>query len=288
MPRHLAAKAIALVVIAIVAFVAIGYRNATATPVVRRLTVHFADYPAGAAATRILLLSDIHAHGPDMPPSRVAAIVDQANALQPDIVVLAGDFIGDNWIGAAYPVETAIAPLGRLRAKLGVYAVLGNNDYNARPSEVIERLEAAGVHVLSDSAASVGPLAIGGIDGQLHVRSGWSAVRKKTYRALAATPGVPIFVAHRPDEFKAARPWVKLVLAGHTHCGQIVLPFIGPLVTGSDYGRKYLCGVVRNGSQLMVVTAGLGTSHVPLRIGAPPDIWVITVTGSPASSSAHL
>src|SRR6185503_5687137 len=98
-----------------------------------------------------------------------------------------------NWIGAAYPIDEPTAPLSALRAKLGVYAALGNNDYNARPGEVIERLEAAGVHVLSDNAASVGPLAIGGIDGQLHVRSGWSAVRKKTYRALAATPGVPIF-----------------------------------------------------------------------------------------------
>lgn len=274
--------------IAIGLVVVVGYKNAIADPVVRRLIVRMDAYPVGAAPVRIVLFSDVHVHGPDMPPSRVRRIVDQINALHPEVIIGAGDYSGDNWIGSDYPIDEAIAPLSGLRARLGVYAVLGNNDYNAQPAEVTKRLEAAGVHVLSDSAASVGPLAIGGIDGQLHVRRGWREVRQKTYDALAETRGVPIFVAHRPDEFKAARPWVKLVLAGHTHCGQIVLPFIGPLVTGSDYGRKYLCGVIRNGSQLMVVTAGIGTSHIPLRIGAPPDIWLITITGAGSSSSSHL
>lgn len=115
-----------ILLIAAIVFVALGYRHATAAPIVRRLTVHVPDYPAGAAATRIVLFSDIHAHGPDMPPARIATIVEQVNALRPDIVVLAGDFVGDNWIGAQYPVAAAIAPLARLRARLGVYAVLGN------------------------------------------------------------------------------------------------------------------------------------------------------------------
>jgi len=278
LPRHLAAKAIALVVIAIVAFVAIGYRNATATPVVRRLTVHFAGYPAGAAATRILLLSDIHAHGPDMPPSRVAAIVDQANALQPDIVVLAGDFIGDNWIGAAYPVETAIAPLGRLRAKLGVYAVLGNNDYDAGAAAVVAALDRARVDILIDRAQAVGPIALGGIDGRiLNSARQWQRRRSQVFDAVGRTPGVPVVVVHRPDDFKWAPESIPLMLAGHTHCGQIVLPLIGPLETGSDFGRKYLCGIIRKGGHTLIVTAGVGTSHLPLRIGAPPDMWLISI-----------
>jgi hypothetical protein len=77
------------------------------------------------------------------------------------------------------------------------------------------------------------------------------------------------------------------VLAGHTHCGQIVLPLIGPLETGSDYGRKYVCGVFRSGLKTLIVTAGLGTSHIPIRIGAPPDIWLISVesTGTRSAQS---
>ena len=264
--------------IAVLAFVAFGYRNATATPVVRHMAVHVASYPADAAATRIVLLSDIHAHGPDMPPSRVAAIADQVNALQPDIVLLAGDFIGDNWIGADYPIAAAIAPLARLRAKLGVYAVLGNNDYDAGAAEVVAALERAGVNVLIDRAEPVGPIALGGIDGRI-LNSGrkWQRRRKRVFQAVGRIAGIPIVVVHRPDDFRWAPESIPLVLAGHTHCGQIVLPLIGPLETGSDFGRKYLCGIIRKGPSTLIVTAGVGTSHLPLRIGAPPDMWLISI-----------
>jgi predicted MPP superfamily phosphohydrolase len=122
----------ALLILAAVAVLAAGYRNATADPVVRRLTVRMPDYPANAPPVRILLFSDVHVHGPDMPPARVARIVDRINALHPDIVVIAGDFVGNSLVGRDYPVAEAIAPLGRLKATYGMYAVLGNNDCNSR------------------------------------------------------------------------------------------------------------------------------------------------------------
>src|SRR4051794_37322123 len=95
--------------LALLAFgtVAYGYREATAEPVVRRLEVALPDWPAGAPPVRALLLSDLHVSGPDMPPERVARIVAEANELRPDIVLLAGDFIGDKRIATRdypYPV----------------------------------------------------------------------------------------------------------------------------------------------------------------------------------------
>lgn len=122
----------ALLVLAPLALLALGYTNATADPVVRRLTLRVPGYPDTAPPVRILLFSDVHVHGPDMPPDRVARIVDQMNALHPDVVVAAGDFIGNSLIGRHYPIAEAIAPLARLDARYGVYAVLGNNDYNSR------------------------------------------------------------------------------------------------------------------------------------------------------------
>ena len=277
-------RSVALIVALCIAVViiAVGYRNATADPIVRRLIVRMDEFPAGEAPIRIVLFSDVHVHGPDMPPSRVARIVDQINALRPDVIIAAGDYSGDNWIGSDYPVDQAIAPLSRLRARLGVYAVLGNNDNRAGSAIATRSLEQAGIHVLSDSAAAVGPISLAGTDGQLHARGGWKAMREQIYSALAATPGIPILVTHRPDEFKFTPPWIKLVLAGHTHCGQIVLPIAGAIATGSDFGQKYLCGIVRNGSQMLIVTGGVGTSYVPLRFGAPPDIWI----GSKTSPTA--
>ena len=256
-----------------------GYTNALAPPLVRRLILTAPNYPAGQPPLRLVLISDIHVHGPDMPPSRVERIVAQINALQPDIVVAGGDFAGNNWIGRRYAASEAIAPLGHLRPRLGAVAVLGNNDYADGGGKVRRALRNAGFQVLEDSAATVGPIAFGGLDGRVHHGRAWNQFRKITYRAFGRTAGLQVLVAHRPDEFVLAPPSIGLVLAGHTHCGQIVLPIVGALATGSDYGSKYLCGVVRDGSKLLVVTAGVGTSHIPLRIGAPPDIWLITIRG---------
>ena len=122
----------ALLMFAAVVLLAAGYRNATADPLVRRLTLVVPGYPKTAVPVRVLLFSDVHVHGPDMPPSRVARIVEQINALHPDVVVAAGDFTGNSLIGSHYPVADALAPLARLKATYGVYAVLGNNDCNNR------------------------------------------------------------------------------------------------------------------------------------------------------------
>ena len=277
--RRLIGLLAAAIAAAAAAFVAIGYREATRAPIVRRLSLRVADYPFTAPPLRIALFSDVHVHGPDMPPTRVARIVDQINALHPDVAVATGDFVGNSRVGRGYSIEESVIPLAALKARLGVYAVLGNNDHRAGAAEVTQALERAGVHALSNGAVRVGPLAIGGLDGRIYRAAAWQAARERTYQALQRIPGVEILLAHRPDEFAHVPASVTLVLSGHTHCGQIVLPFLGALETGSDFGTKYLCGPVRNGSQLLVVTAGLGTSYVPLRIGAPSDIWLISIVG---------
>lgn len=273
-------RAVALLAIAAVVLLGlvVGYRNAVAAPVVRYLTIRTPDYPEGLAPVRVALVSDMHVHGPDMPPARLGAIVEQINALHPDLDILAGDFVGGSWVGAHYSPAQAIAPLRGLKARLGVYAVLGNHDYNVGGDAVARALADAGVHVLVNQATPAGPIALGGIDGDIRVRRAvWLERRKRTYAALERIGGVKLVVAHRPDEFESAPPWIDLMVAGHTHCGQIALPLIGPLETGSDFGRKYLCGVIRNGRKLLVVTAGVGTSHLPLRIGAPADLWLIRI-----------
>ena len=282
-PRRLILGLLAAFAAAAATFVIAGYRGATQPPVVRRLNLKVASYTPDARPIRIVLFSDVHVHGPDMPPARVARIVDQINALHGDVDVATGDFVGNSRIGNGYSVGQSVAPLSELKAPLGVYAVLGNNDHRAGAKEVTGALEQAGVRVLANRAIAIGPLAIGGLDGRLYKPAAWRAARKTTYDALERMPGVKILLAHRPDEFAHAPASISLVLSGHTHCGQIVLPLVGALETGSDFGHEYLCGVVRRGSQLLVVTAGLGTSYVPLRIGAPPDIWLITIAGPPHS-----
>lgn len=275
LPGLLAAAALALIVIA-----AVGYREALAPPIERHLTVRVDSFPVDESPLRLVLISDAHVHGPDMPPDRLGRIVAEINREHPDVVVAAGDFVGDNWIGAHYPINDALAPLAGLHARLGVFAVLGNNDHLAGDTEVARALSAAHVRVLSNQAIRVGPIVLGGVDYRL------DEPPKKALSALYSTlalmepmHGPKVVVAHSPDIFPSVPSSISLVLAGHTHCGQIAIPFVGPLLTGSQFGRQFACGVYRDKDRVLVVTGGLGTSHVPVRLAAPPDFWVVSISG---------
>ena len=249
-----------------------GYWEATSTPIVRSAGIALADWPAGQPPLRVLLVSDIHVAGPDMPPRRVDRIVRQINGLSPDLVLIAGDFVSDRRLSTrTYSASEAIAPLRDLRARLGVVAVLGNHDHWRNAASVHDALRAAGVRVLDNGAARAGPLVIGGVDDAF---TGY-ARPIFTVQQMRRLPGPRLVLTHSPDVFPTLPAAAGLVLAGHTHCGQIVLPLIGALATMSNYGRRYRCGVIREGGKALIVTAGVGTSIMPIRIGAPPDMWLL-------------
>lgn len=256
------------------AFLAWGYREATSAPVVRQARVALAGWPAGAAPVRALLVSDIHVSGPDTTPTRVSAIVAQINALKPDLVLLAGDFISNGKLGThRYSLAEAIAPLAGLRAPLGRIAVLGNHDHWRSAAKARAALAAAGIRVLDNDAVRLGPLAIGGLDDEPtgHARLAMTLAR------MRRLGGARLLLSHSPDSFPDLPDDVGLMLAGHTHCGQIVLPLVGALATESRYGDRYACGIVRERGRTLIVGAGVGTSIVPLRIGAVPDMWLIAL-----------
>lgn len=245
----------------------LGYREATQQPVVRTIRFSDPDWPAKSRSVRILLMSDLHVQGPDMSPGRLAEIILQANALRPDLVVLAGDFERKAWFGTrSYSAEEIVEPLRRIDAPLGVYAIFGNNDRSDR-RELKAALKKISVTVLEDKAVQVGPIALAG----LYVRPA------RTINRLLKLTGTRILVAHSPDIFADVPPDIPLTLAGHTHCGQILIPGLGALATGSRFGSRYLCGITNENDKALIVTAGLGTSNLPLRFGAPPDVWLITL-----------
>ena len=256
------------------AFTGWSYGTAVSDPAVRRVKVALPGWPAGQAPVRAVLISDIHVAGPDMPPSRLARIVAQINALEPDLVLIAGDLVSDKRLATRhYSMSEAIAPLGRLRPPLGAYAVLGNHDHWRDAAEARAALRAAGIRVLDNDAVAAGPLAIGGLDDAFTGRDDLEA----TLGAMRRLPGARILLSHSPDPFPSVPADVGLMLAGHTHCGQIRLPLVGALSTMSDYGERYACGRVDEHGRTLIVSAGLGTSLLPLRFGARPDLWLITL-----------
>ncbi|MEZ5655866.1 MAG: metallophosphoesterase [Sphingobium sp.] len=252
------------------------YSLATSDPVVRQTTVAVDD-PHGLLARpiRLALISDTHVSGPDMPPERLARIVASVNAQKPDIILLAGDYLGnDKPFGKRYAVAKAIAPFAGLRAPLGVLAVLGNHDYwNGAGPAVKQALRASGVTLLENQAVRLGPLAIGGVDDLINGKPDVSGTIKRA-RTLG---GIPVIFAHEPDIFVIRRDFKPLMLAGHTHCGQVSLPWIGPLWLPSKVGAAYPCGRYDENGRTLIVTGGVGTSGLPIRLGVSPEFSIITL-----------
>jgi predicted MPP superfamily phosphohydrolase len=250
------------------------YWTAVSDPVVRNARIAAPGWPSGAPRLRLLLMSDIHVGGPDMPPERLGRIVAQINALSPDIVLIAGDFITDKRLATRhYSHDEAIAPLAGLRPRLASLAVLGNHDHWRDSAAAHRALARAGIRVLDNQAVQVGPLAVGGLDDDFTHRADVPA----TLAALRALEGPRLILSHSPDPFPDLPADVFLMLAGHTHCGQVAPPLIGPLSTMSRFGRRYVCGLIREGGKTLIVSAGLGTSGIPLRLGAVPDLWLVEV-----------
>ncbi|MET1110297.1 MAG: metallophosphoesterase [Allosphingosinicella sp.] len=263
--------ALALAAILLLGF---SYWTAVSDPVVRGARVAVSGWPSRTAPLRLLLLSDVHVGGPDMPPARLSRIVGQINRLEPDIVLIAGDFVTDKRLATHhYSHDEAVAPLAGLRPRLATIAVLGNHDHWRDAPAARRALARAGIRLLENGAVQVGPVAVGGLDDDFTDRADLPA----TLAAVRALKGPKLILSHSPDPFAEPAPDVFLMLAGHTHCGQIAPPLIGPLSTMSDYGRRYACGLVREGGRTLIVTAGLGTSGIPLRLGAVPDMWLVEI-----------
>ena len=250
-----------------------GYWTAVSDPIVREARVDLPGFPAGQAPVRVALLSDFHVQGPDMPPERLARIVAQVNAQRPDLVLLAGDFVGDRTLGSQYPTNEVVAPLAGLRSRFGTIAVLGNHDYWRSGGEVRAALTRIGVRVLANQAVQAGPLVIGGLDDPRTNRNH----DNETYAAMRALSGARVLLSHSPDPFATLPPDIGLMLAGHTHCGQIRIPLYGALTNDSAYGDRYACGFIEENGRKLIVTAGLGASILPLRLGAAPDFWMVTI-----------
>jgi predicted MPP superfamily phosphohydrolase len=270
----------------LLATVILGYAflEARRDPVVRRTSIALADWPAGAHPIRLVLMSDIHIGSPAMDAARLTRLVGQVNALQPDLVLLAGDFIaGRVPHSAAWLAPRLVAPLAGLKAPLGVVAVPGNHDHWTGLDDVRQALTRAHVTVLANQAQARGPIAIAGVDDNYTHHDNAPA----TFSALAQIAGARVVLTHSPDLVRKLPGAPILLLAGHTHCGQVVLPILGPVSNVSHYGMRYLCGIMKDGARTVIVTGGVGTSGVPFRLGAPPDIWLITLGPPPGGAPPH-
>jgi predicted MPP superfamily phosphohydrolase len=265
--RWLAAGAF-LAGLALVGAMLLEARSLRVTPV----TFVSADVPAAFDGLRIAFLSDIH-HGPFVSRDRVRATVARVNALHPDVVVLGGDYV----YRRASALGPVFAELSRLHAPLGVYGVLGNHDHWLLESTVRPVMAASGVRELYDSGVW---LRRGDARLRLCGLSGLADGRPVLTGALggATQDDFVILVNHSPDVAEALGDSpVDLVLAGHTHGGQVAVFGLWAPFIPSRYGQKYRAGLVLDAPVPTLVTTGVGTITLPLRFFAPPEIVLLTL-----------
>lgn len=262
---------------------------------VKRYALTPPGWPAGLAL-RIAALADIHACRPWMTPERIAGLVDQANALEPDLIVLLGDYVS-GLRAVTRPVHSPdwAEALSGLSAPLGVLSILGNHDWwedlsaqeaGSGPTIAGRALETVGIPVLHNETVRLEKdghgVWIAGLGDQLALRPGsrWGRKRYIGTDDLDATlAGVTdnapvILLAHEPDIFPLVPERVSLTLCGHTHGGQVRVFGYSPVVP-SRFGNRYAYGHVVEGDRNLIVSGGLGFSILPVRLGVRPEIVLI-------------
>jgi len=245
--------------------------------IVHQETIQIEGWPKEQSGLRIAIIGDIHTGGPFINEKKLARIVDLTNQQNPDLIILLGDYMSPNsWHSHRLEPEVTAAALKNLRAPLGLYAVLGNHDWWYSGIKVRRALETNGIPVLEDDVAEI----------KWRGTSFWLAGLADLWTrpqhinetiAKVPTGATVIALTHNPDIFPGLPQSVPLLLAAHTHGGQVRLPLIGTPIVPSDFGPKYTAGHVFENGHHLFVTTGIGTSILPVRFRVVPEIVILTL-----------
>lgn len=230
--------------------------------------IYLPRLPRAFDGFRIVQLSDIH-HSPFTSVKQIERAVETANSLQPDMIALTGDYVSKERRYAAPCAEL----LGTLKARYGVFAVLGNHDHwtdaalitDLFRAEGITMLVNQGMHFEKDGAA----FWLAGVDDTMVGLEDLSLAL-----AGSSEDEMKLLLAHNPVILrKAARASVDLVLSGHTHGGQVNLR--SEQSESERPRRRLLKGLARQGETQIYITRGLGTVVLPVRFGCPPEVSLL-------------
>lgn len=227
----------------------------------------------------IALLSDFH-FDPYFSSHPLHAAIPMLNDLHPDLIALTGDFVTVPTLGDVRKAASAAEPCARLLRQMtaphGLWAVLGNHDEGTDHKHVTRALQAENIQVLANQSQPIqrdgARIWLAGVNDVLSK----TADLQKTLRRVPADEAV-ILLAHEPDfADHAAKFPIDLQLSGHSHGGQVRLPFFPPLFLPA-MAKKYYWGTYQVGPLALYTNAGLGTIGVPARLNCPPEITLLTL-----------
>ena len=247
-----------------------------------RLVVHYEtikieSWPNELSGMRIALIADIHTDTRFINEAKLQRIVDLTNAQHPDLIVLLGDYVHGGRDNSEHVAPEVTAKyMKNLQAPLGVYGVLGNHDWWYNGERVRQVFESEGIPILEDEVKEL----------SWHGKSFWLAglgdlwtrpqhVRETIAKAPAGS--TVIALTHNPDIFPNLPQSVPLLLAAHTHGGQVNIPLLGTPIVPSRFGSKYTAGHIFENNHHLFVTTGIGTSIMRVRFRVPPEIVILTI-----------
>jgi uncharacterized protein len=247
---------------------------------------------------KIVAIGDIHGGSNGADADKIRRVVELSNEQNPDIVVLLGDYVSHSHVSGlsgsspvGMPMSEVANNLSGLTAKYGVFAVLGNHDGFYGDDLVTKELESVGYRVLRNQIATINKdgrtLRLLGLNDHFKLNF-WTTFDSDIRKVVKddGSSGDIIALEHSPDilfvlnYYKTLGDDLKLVLAAHTHGGQVWLPILGRPIIPNSYGQKYAAGHVYDGGKDMYVTTGVGTSVLPFRFMVPPEIAVLTIRSS--------
>lgn len=232
----------------------------------------------GLKGLKVVFVGDFHIK-PNQKKNLIK-LVHKINEQHPDLILTTGDFVSGHEKKQTLPIKEIAKELSKLKSKYGTYAVLGNHDWWQGGEEIEKELKKNNMVVLNNENTSIK------IKGKKLYIVGVEDITTKNIdlvKSLKGASSPAILLTHSPDAFPfISNPSdfpitgkVDLTLAGHTHGGQVDIPFVGPLIVPSSYGQRYAQGLIEENGKKLFVTKGIGTSILPVRFNCLPEIVVI-------------
>lgn len=274
-----------------------GRHEAKAAPEIVRYSLTLPSPKCLAGPMRVAVAADLHVSAGTTPPETISHMVDTINRAEPDLVLFAGDFLSESWPDDLEGVGRALGPLAKLNAPLGSAAVLGNNDWDRDDTPVRTVLEKLGVRVLDNEALVAGRLGILGVKDLTSNAANPLLALERLDSQLRLKPESRVsalfMLVHQPIMFDRMRIKGDLVIAGHTHGGQ-VLPWLTVPVGRAAVSAlrnlgfraslpidEYTYGMYERDGERLLVTSGVGTSGPPIRLMVPPEIVMLDLQPCP-------
>lgn len=253
--------------------------------VIRVEKLEIENWAPKTPSMKIAVLSDLHVGSPYWGLDSLQQLVVTVNEQNPDMVVILGDYFISNVVGGNYKAPAEFAPiLSKLSAPRGVFSVLGNHDWAGDTENLLIQLEKANITVLENSAVTVNwhgsTINLIGIADDSSRRPNLKAVLGQHY---SDDTKIQVLMTHNPGIYVDMADHQKptLMLAGHTHGGQVNFPFFGRLFVPSRAPISWAHGWTNTKSGPLFVTSGVGTSILPVRFNQPPEIVLLSLTSKP-------